>query len=78
MLTLKLSFAIGRQHKLGTWMKCYGYQIGVPGINGGSVTEEDLRRGDLFVLPWVNEAVMMHEASRMENERRGAGAPIKP
>ena len=34
-----------------------GYQIGVPGGNGGSVTEEDLRRSELFTLPWVEEAI---------------------
>lgn len=47
-----------------------GYQIGVNSINGGSVKEEDLRRSDLFNLPWVDEAVTVHEASRMEAERR--------
>jgi SWI/SNF-related matrix-associated actin-dependent regulator of chromatin subfamily D len=48
-----------------------GYQIGNPGVNGGNVREEDLRRSDLFNLPWVEEAITVHEASRMENERRG-------
>lgn len=46
-----------------------GYQIGT-GPNGGSVTEEDLRRSDMFSLPWVDEAITVHEASRMEQERR--------
>ena len=47
-----------------------GYQIGVAGANGGNVREEDLRRSDLFRLPWVDEAVLLHEAARMEMERR--------
>ena len=46
-----------------------GYSIG-PAGNGSSVTEEDLRRSDLFSLPWVDEAITVHEASRMEMERR--------
>jgi len=46
-----------------------GYSIG-PAGNGSSVTEEDLRRSDLFNLPWVDEAITVHEASRMEMERR--------
>jgi SWI/SNF-related matrix-associated actin-dependent regulator of chromatin subfamily D len=46
-----------------------GYQIGVGG-NGGSVREEDLRRSDLFTLPWVDEAITVHEAARIEAERR--------
>lgn len=46
-----------------------GYQIGAGG-NGGSVTEEDLRRSDMFTLPWVDEAITVHEATRMEGERR--------
>lgn len=46
-----------------------GYQIGA-GPNGGSVTEEDLRRSDMFNLPWVDEAITVHEASRLEQERR--------
>lgn len=49
-----------------------GYQIGTAG-NGGSVREEDLRRSDLFNLPWVDEAITVHEASRMETERRAVG-----
>ncbi|KAK8849647.1 hypothetical protein IAR55_004982 [Kwoniella newhampshirensis] len=50
-----------------------GYQIGTTGLNGGSVREEDLRRSDLFSMPWVDEAVVIHESSRMESERRGGG-----
>lgn len=46
-----------------------GYQVGLGG-NGGSVTEEDLRRSDLFNMPWVDEAITVHEAARMEAERR--------
>ncbi len=46
-----------------------GYQIGVAG-NGASVREEDLKRSDLFSLPWVNEAITVHGAMRMESERR--------
>ena len=46
-----------------------GYQVGLGG-NGGSVTEEDLRRSDLFNMPWVDEAITVHEAARMESERR--------
>lgn len=48
-----------------------GYQVGTIGTNGGSVREEDLRRSDLFNLPWVDEAVTIHEAARMEAERKG-------
>jgi SWI/SNF-related matrix-associated actin-dependent regulator of chromatin subfamily D len=48
-----------------------GYQVGTIGTNGGSVREEDLRRSDLFSLPWVDEAVTIHEAARMEAERKG-------
>jgi len=48
-----------------------GYQVGTIGTNGGSVREEDLRRSDLFQLPWVDEAVSIHEAARMEAERKG-------
>lgn len=47
-----------------------GYQVGTTGTNGGSVREEDLRRSDMFNLPWVDEAVTIHEAARMEAERR--------
>ena len=47
-----------------------GFQIGDVGTNGGSVREEDLRRSDLFQLPWVDEAINVHEASRMDSERR--------
>ena len=47
-----------------------GYQIGA-GTNGGSVREEDLRRSDLFHMPWVDEAVTIHETTRAERERRG-------
>lgn len=46
-----------------------GYQIGT-GPNGGSVTEEDLRRSEMFTLPWVDEAITVHEAAKMEHERR--------
>lgn len=49
-----------------------GYQVGTIGSNGGSVREEDLRRSDLFNLPWVDEAVNIHETIRMEAERRQA------
>jgi len=41
-----------------------GHQIGVPGTNGGNVREEDLRRSDLFQLPWVDEAISVYEAQR--------------
>jgi SWI/SNF-related matrix-associated actin-dependent regulator of chromatin subfamily D len=30
-----------------------GNEIGLPGTNGGLVREEDLRRSDLFRMPWV-------------------------
>ena len=30
-----------------------GRQIGVSGENGGNIREEDLRRTDLFKMPWV-------------------------
>lgn len=43
-----------------------GNQIGVDGTNGGGVTEEDLRRSELFTLPWVKEAVVVHEAMRAQ------------
>jgi SWI/SNF-related matrix-associated actin-dependent regulator of chromatin subfamily D len=33
-----------------------GYQIPM-GTGGGSVREEDLRRSDLFTLPWVDQAI---------------------
>ncbi|ORX37757.1 chromatin remodeling-related protein [Kockovaella imperatae] len=46
-----------------------GYQVG-HGPNGGSVREEDLRRSDLFHMPWVDEAVTIHEATRLEREKR--------
>ncbi|ORY34769.1 putative chromatin remodeling-related protein [Naematelia encephala] len=48
-----------------------GFQIGVAGPNGGSVREEDLRRSDVFQMPWVDEAITVHESTRMEAERRG-------
>jgi len=51
-----------------------GYQIGTSGSNGGSVREEDLRRSDLFNMPWVDEAITIHESSRMEQERRAMSA----
>ncbi|TXT12853.1 hypothetical protein VHUM_01254 [Vanrija humicola] len=41
-----------------------GFQIGAPGTNGGSVREEDLRRSDLFTLPWVDEGIAVYEAQR--------------
>jgi len=47
-----------------------GYQIGTAGSNGGSVREEDLRRSDLFNMPWIDEAITIHESSRIESERR--------
>jgi SWI/SNF-related matrix-associated actin-dependent regulator of chromatin subfamily D len=47
-----------------------GYQIG-SGPNGGGVREEDLRRSDLFSMPWIDEAITIHEAGRLEAERRG-------
>jgi SWI/SNF-related matrix-associated actin-dependent regulator of chromatin subfamily D len=31
-----------------------GNEIGLPGTNGGLVREEDLRRSDLFRMPWVS------------------------
>lgn len=31
-----------------------GRQIGVSGENGGNIREEDLRRTDLFKMPWVS------------------------
>jgi hypothetical protein len=31
-----------------------GRQIGVAGENGGNIREEDLRRTDLFKMPWVS------------------------
>lgn len=49
-----------------------GYQIGIEGVNGGSVKEEDLRRSDMFNLPWVDDGVVTYEAMRMEQERRAA------
>ncbi|ODO08498.1 hypothetical protein L198_00228 [Cryptococcus wingfieldii CBS 7118] len=50
-----------------------GYQIGQATANGGSVREEDLRRSDLFQMPWVDEAVGVVEGGRMEAERRAVG-----
>ncbi|GHJ86730.1 hypothetical protein NliqN6_3132 [Naganishia liquefaciens] len=41
-----------------------GRQIGVAGENGGNIREEDLRRTDLFKMPWVEEAVTIHEGRR--------------
>lgn len=32
-----------------------GNEIGIPGTNGGLVREEDLRRSDLFRMPWVRQ-----------------------
>jgi SWI/SNF-related matrix-associated actin-dependent regulator of chromatin subfamily D len=46
-----------------------GYQIGTTG-NGGSVREEDLRRSDLFNMPWIDEAITVNENARLEAERR--------
>ncbi|OCF43839.1 hypothetical protein I317_02281 [Kwoniella heveanensis CBS 569] len=84
------SFAASPQAFIQNWLaaqardldQMLGYQIGTSGLNGGSVREEDLRRSDLFNLPWVDEAITVHESSRMEMERRskastagvGAGA----
>ncbi|WVF68489.1 hypothetical protein IAT40_003256 [Kwoniella sp. CBS 6097] len=83
------SFAASPQAFIQNWLaaqardldQMLGYQIGTSGLNGGSVREEDLRRSDLFNLPWVDEAITVHESSRMEIERRskastggGAGA----
>ncbi|KAI9638968.1 putative chromatin remodeling-related protein [Dioszegia hungarica] len=71
------SFSTNPQAFIQNWLavqardldQMLGYQIGA-GPNGGSVTEEDLRRSDMFTLPWVDEAITVHEASRMEQERR--------
>lgn len=41
-----------------------GRQVGVSGENGGNIREEDLRRTDLFKMPWVEEAVTIHEGRR--------------
>lgn len=45
-----------------------GFQIGAPGTNGGSVREEDLRRSDLFTLPWVDEGIAVYEAQRAQEK----------
>ncbi|WWD20275.1 hypothetical protein CI109_104751 [Kwoniella shandongensis] len=75
------SFAANPQAFIHNWLaaqardldQMLGYQIGTTGLNGGSVREEDLRRSDLFNMPWVDEAVVVHESSRMEQERRAGG-----
>ena len=54
-----------------------GHQIGKTGINGGSVREEDLRRSDLFTMPWIDEAITIHESSRMEMERRAMSSAMR-
>lgn len=41
-----------------------GFQIRNPATNADSIREEDLRRSDLFSLPWVTEAIGVHEAER--------------
>ncbi|WVW86960.1 hypothetical protein I302_109016 [Kwoniella bestiolae CBS 10118] len=72
------SFASNPQAFIQNWLavqardldQMLGYQIGTPGLNGGNIREEDLRRSDLFSLPWVDEAVTVHESVRMEQERR--------
>ncbi|KAK6908486.1 hypothetical protein I203_102488 [Kwoniella mangroviensis CBS 8507] len=72
------SFASNPQAFIQNWLavqardldQMLGYQIGTPGLNGGNIREEDLRRSDLFSLPWVEEAVTVHESIRMEQERR--------
>ncbi|WWC95792.1 hypothetical protein V866_002658 [Kwoniella sp. B9012] len=72
------SFASNPQAFIQNWLavqardldQMLGYQIGTPGLNGGNIREEDLRRSDLFSLPWVDEAVTVHESIRMEQERR--------
>lgn len=45
-----------------------GYQIGQSGVNGGSIREEDLRRSDIFHLPWVDEAIQVHEQQRAKQQ----------
>ncbi|WWC92772.1 uncharacterized protein L201_007731 [Kwoniella dendrophila CBS 6074] len=72
------SFASNPQAFIQNWLaaqsrdldQMLGYQIGTPGLNGGNIREEDLRRSDLFNLPWINEAVTIQESVRMEQERR--------
>nr|XP_018260323.1 uncharacterized protein I303_07241 [Kwoniella dejecticola CBS 10117]OBR82481.1 hypothetical protein I303_07241 [Kwoniella dejecticola CBS 10117] len=76
------SFAANPQAFIQNWLavqardldQMLGYQIGAPGLNGGNIREEDLRRSDLFSLPWVDEAVTVHESARMEQERRLKGS----
>ncbi|KAK4688672.1 SWI/SNF-related matrix-associated actin-dependent regulator of chromatin subfamily D, partial [Tremellales sp. Uapishka_1] len=73
------SFATNPQAFIQNWLaaqardldQMLGYQIGTAGANGGSLREEDLRRSDIFNMPWVEEAITIHEAARMEAERRG-------
>ncbi|WVR08081.1 hypothetical protein IAU60_005127 [Kwoniella sp. DSM 27419] len=75
------SFAASPQAFIQNWLaaqardldQMLGYQIGTAGANGGSIREEDLRRSDLFSLPWVDEAITVHESARMEAERRLRG-----
>nr|ODN80287.1 hypothetical protein L203_05875 [Cryptococcus depauperatus CBS 7841] len=72
------SFAASPQAFINNWLaaqardldQMLGYQIGQASVNGGSVREEDLRRSDLFTMPWVDEAITVHESMRMEQERR--------
>ncbi|OWT38076.1 hypothetical protein J008_04410 [Cryptococcus neoformans] len=76
------SFAANPQAFINNWLaaqardldQMLGYQIGQAVVNGGSVREEDLRRSDLFTMPWVDEAITVHESARMEHERRAQAA----
>ncbi|ODN72925.1 hypothetical protein L202_08340 [Cryptococcus amylolentus CBS 6039] len=75
------SFAVNPQSFINSYLAAQardldlslGYQIGQATANGGSVREEDLRRSDLFQMPWVDEAVGVVEGGRMEAERRAVG-----
>ncbi|EIW71550.1 hypothetical protein TREMEDRAFT_42914 [Tremella mesenterica DSM 1558] len=75
------AFATNPQAFIQNWLQAQardldemlGFQIGVASLNGGSVREEDLRRSDLFTMPWVDEAIVVHESARMEQERRQHG-----
>lgn len=42
-----------------------GRQIGVSGENGGNIREEDLRRTDLFKMPWVGYLPHVHAFSSL-------------
>ncbi|KAL7425133.1 SWI/SNF and RSC complex subunit Ssr3 [Cryptotrichosporon argae] len=74
------SFAANPQAFIENWLaaqardldQMLGYQIGLPGVNGGNVREEDLRRSDLFSLPWVDEALGVMEAQRVGSEQRAS------